>query len=260
MATPPVITGATHCGRTFDDARGVLKVELHTHTADDPRDRVAYSTTELIDRAARLGYDALAVTLHDRQLDVEPLRDHARQRGIVLIPGIERTVEGRHVLLLNFQNGESVATFEELAELKRRERGLVVAPHPFFPGPSLRGQLTRHAALFDAVEYNAMFTRAVNFNRFAERWAREHGKPMVGNGDVHMLEQLGSTYSLVDAERHPDAICDAIARGHVQVIAAPHSTVRAAWLFTRLAIGTAIPSRVRADAVGADLQVRPRIS
>jgi predicted metal-dependent phosphoesterase TrpH len=223
----------------------VLKVELHAHTADDPQDRIAYSTTDLIDRAAALGYDALAVTLHDRQLDLEPFRAHAEQRGIILIPGIERTIEGKHVLLLNFQSGaESVRTFDDLAALKRREHGLVVAPHPFFPGSSpLRGQLTRHAHLFDAVEYNAMFTRAVNFNRIGEWWAREHGKPMVGNGDVHLLEQLGSTYSLVDAERCPDAICDAVARGHVKVVATPHSAIRAAWLFTRLTVGTAIPSR-----------------
>ncbi len=54
---------------TFDQ---MLKVELHTHTADDPYDDVPHSTIELIDRAATLGYDALAVTLHDRQLDVRP--------------------------------------------------------------------------------------------------------------------------------------------------------------------------------------------
>jgi len=240
----------------------VLKLELHAHTADDPVDRIPYSTTELIDRAALLGYDALAITLHERQLDLEAWRGYAADRHLTLIPGIERTIEGKHVLLLNFRSGtESVRTFEDLAALRRRERGLVVAPHPFFPGSSpLRGQLTRHADLFDAVEYNAMFTKAVNFNRIAEWWAREHGKPLVGNGDVHLLEQLGSTYSLVDAERDAGAICEAVARGRVQVMATPHSTVRAAWLFSRMAIGTAIPARVRTDAVGADLQVRPRIS
>ena len=41
----------------------MLKVELHTHTADDPVDAIPHSTFELIDRAAALGYDALAITL-----------------------------------------------------------------------------------------------------------------------------------------------------------------------------------------------------
>ncbi|HVZ24094.1 MAG TPA: hypothetical protein VG871_23645 [Vicinamibacterales bacterium] len=155
----------------------MLKVELHAHTADDPQDRIPYTTRQLIDHVASLGYDALAITLHDRQLDVAPLRPYAAARGVTLIPGIERTIEGRHVLLLNFRRGaEDVHTFEDLRRLRAREAGLVVAPHPFFPGSSCLGALLdRHADLFDAVEYNAMFVRGVNFNRAAARWAAAHG-------------------------------------------------------------------------------------
>src|SRR5688572_21539300 len=102
----------------------VLKVELHTHSADDPVDRIPHSTIQLIDRAAELGFDALAVTLHDRQLDLEPFTSYAVERGITLIPGIERTIQGKHVLLLNFRRGaQDVVTFDDLARLKARERG-----------------------------------------------------------------------------------------------------------------------------------------
>lgn len=218
----------------------MLKVDLHTHTADDPSDQICYQTHELIDRAAELGFDALAITLHDRQLDVDPLRSYAASRGIVLIPGIERTIEGRHVLLLNYSRAaESVGSFEALARLRERERGLVIAPHPFFPALSaLRGALTQHAELFDAVEWNGMFTRTLNFNALAERWARRHGKPLVGNGDVHRLEQLGTTYSLVDADPDADCICDAIAAGRVRVVATPHSAFTAARLMADLVAST----------------------
>ena len=214
----------------------VLKVELHTHSADDPVDRIPHSTIQLIDRAAELGFDALAVTLHDRQLDLEPFTSYAVERGITLIPGIERTIQGKHVLLLNFRRGaQDVVTFDDLARLKARERGLVIAPHPFFPTAScLRGLMDRYASLFDAVEYNAMFTATVNFNRPAERWARKHGRPLVGNGDVHRLRQLGTTYSLIDAERNPDAICDAVRAGRVQVQAQPLSLFQAGALMTEL--------------------------
>lgn len=204
----------------------MLKVDLHTHTSDDPVDRIPHTNTDLIDRAARLGYDALAITLHERQLDIRRLIPYASERGIVLIRGVEQSIEGRHVLLLNFDRDvEDVATFEDLARLKRRSAGLVVAPHPFYPSTSsLLGQLGRHADLFDAVEYNAMFTASMNvFNRYAERWAVRHGKPLVGNGDVHRLGQLGSTYSLVDAAPNPDAICAAIAAGRVRVESRPLS-------------------------------------
>lgn len=214
----------------------MLKVELHTHTSDDSQDRVLHSACALVDRAAVLGYDALAITLHDRQLDVRPLAPYAAERGIILIPGIERTIERRHLLLLNFPRGaEDVRSFGDVACLKWQAPGLVVAPHPFFPSPScLLERMIRHADLFDAVEYNAMFTASLNFNLLAERWARRHGKPMVGNGDVHQLEQLGTTYSLVDAERDPVSICEAIAAGRVRVVSQPLPWSTAARIATNL--------------------------
>jgi predicted metal-dependent phosphoesterase TrpH len=203
----------------------VLKVELHAHTSDDPADWIPHSAHALIDRAAELGYDALAITLHDHQSDDRSLAAYAANRGIVLIPGMERTIEGRHVLLLNFPAAaaEAVRSFDDVAALKQRYRGLVVAPHPFFPASNcLLGKMNRNADLFDAVEFNAMYTGWVNFNRLAERWSRRRGKPMVGNGDVHRLEQLGTTYSLVDAEeRDASSICEAIAAGRVSVAARP---------------------------------------
>jgi predicted metal-dependent phosphoesterase TrpH len=221
----------------------VLKVELHAHTADDPLDAIPHTTAQLIDRAAEMSYDALAITLHDQQLDLGPYRNYAASRGITLIPGIERTIEGKHVLLLNFKRGaEEVQTFDDLASLKRRETGVVIAPHPFFPGSTcLRGRMDRHADLFDAVEYNAMFTASLNFNITARRWAAAHRKPMVGAGDVHRLRQLGTTYSRVDAARDPDAICAAIREGRVEVEAAPISWASAISIMADMKIAEILP-------------------
>jgi predicted metal-dependent phosphoesterase TrpH len=214
----------------------MLKVELHSHTADDPHDSIPYSATDLIDRAAALGYDALAITLHDRQLDLRDLRPYAADRGVVLIPGIERTIEGKHVLLLNYDTGtEDVRTFADLTRLKRRAKGLVVAPHPFFPAPCcLWSYLNRYTDLFDAVECNAMFTRLVDFNLAGKLWAGREGKPVVGNGDVHRLSQLGTTYSLVDAPPDAAAICEAIAAGRVSLVARPLTCREAAGIVSDL--------------------------
>lgn len=216
----------------------MLKVELHAHTADDPLDRITHTATELIDRAAALGYGALAITLHQRQDDGVELRQYAADRGIVLIPGVERTIEGCHVLLLNFPAPAiAIDTFEQLARLRETHRGLVVAPHAFFPASTcLRRRLTEHERLFDAVEYNAMYTRALNFNRAAVRFAARTGKPVVGNCDVHVLRQLGTTCTLVDAEPHPDAICEAIKNGRVQLETRPLSSFEAARVLTEMGL------------------------
>jgi len=218
----------------------MLKVELHAHTGDDPVDLIPYSTLDLVDRAADLGYGALAITLHERQLDLAPFRGHARERGIVLIPGVERTICGKHVLLLNFPAAaERVQSFEELAALKTRWPGLVIAPHPFYPSPNCLGRLlTHHAAIFDAVEFNHYYTRQVNvFNEMAVRWARAHGRPIVANTDVHRVEQLGPTYTLVDAEPDAHAICDAIRAGRVAIHTEPISNRAALTYIARISVG-----------------------
>jgi predicted metal-dependent phosphoesterase TrpH len=238
----------------------VLKVELHAHSADDPLDAIPHTTTQLIERAAEMGYDALALTLHDRQLDLGPYACFARERGVTLIPGIERTIQGKHVLLLNFRRGaEDVNSFDDLARLKEREPGLVIAPHPFFPGSTcLRGLLDRHRPLFDAVEYNGMFTSTLNFNIPAVRWAHVHGRPMVGCGDVHRLRQLGTTFSLIDAEPDANEICAAIRAGKVHVEATARSWASAIGIMADLTITEVLPAGFWQQAPEPNLNVARR--
>ena len=216
----------------------MLKIELHTHTNFDPLDRIPHTSRQLIDHAASLGYHALAITLHDRFYDPSRDASYARERGLVLIPGIERTIEGRHILLINFTHEvECARSFEDIAALKKQCRGLVIVPHAFYPtGTSLGRFLDTHFDLIDAIEYNAMYTRWLNFNERAAAWARAHGKPIVGNTDLHRLEQLGTTYTLVDAEPHPDAICDAIRAGRVDLRTEPLSVARAALIFAKMSV------------------------
>jgi predicted metal-dependent phosphoesterase TrpH len=201
----------------------LLKVDLHLHTAEDPHDIIRHDAVALVDRAAGMGFDALAITLHERQLADPTLDAYARERGIVLLPGVELTVERKHVLAINFpQSVEDVRTLDDLAWLKARCNGLVIAPHPFFPDPAcLRDQLDEHSGLFDALEWSYFWTRVTNFNARAARWAERHGKPLVGNSDLHDLRQLGRTFSLIDADRDVDAICAAIRAGRVTLVTEP---------------------------------------
>ena len=229
----------------------MVKLELHSHTSDDPRDRIPHTTRELIEHAARLGYGGLAITLHDRQLDIRPHLDYARERGIVLLRGIERTIEGRHVLLINFPDEAArVASVEELASLKARTNGLVVAPHAFYPLPTALGPvIERFAPVLDALEWNAMYTRLIDFNRAAMRWAREHGKPLVGNTDLHVLAQMGTTWSEVDAEPDADAICESVRAGRVTLRTQPVPLPRAAWQFAQMVV-LGLPGPRRRGASG----------
>jgi predicted metal-dependent phosphoesterase TrpH len=232
----------------------MLKADLHTHSGEDPVDRIPYDARMLIDRAAALGYSALAITLHDRQLALSGLATYARERGVVLIPGMERTICGKHVLLLNFSAAaaEAVRSFDDLRRLRAAGNGIVIAPHPFYPHPTSLGHLVdAHADLFDAVEVNAFYTSLVDCNRRAVRWARAQGKALVGNGDVHRLMQLGRTFSMIDADASADAVCDAVRAGRVSVCSTPMTSLEAAAL-----LGDLLASDVRRFT--DRLRARPR--
>jgi predicted metal-dependent phosphoesterase TrpH len=206
---------------------------------------VTHSTRELVEHAMALGYHALAVTLHDTQHDSTRDAAWARERGFVLLPGIERTVQGKHVLLINFPPPATAAVrrFDDIPRLKAAHpRGLVVVPHAFYPiGSAMGVRLDAHGAWVDAVEINAMYTRYVNFNGRAIEWARAHHKPLVGNTDLHLLAQMGTTYTLVDAPPDPDAICEAIRQGRTEVRTTPLPALKAARLFPQMLLGGLLP-------------------
>jgi hypothetical protein len=206
---------------------GWLKTELHSHCNADPHDAklCPHTAEELIDAAAALGYGALAITCHDLDVWSESLAEHARRRGIVLIPGMEVTLEGGgHVLVHGFHAPASELDSLDKIRARKRDDTLVVAPHPFYPGSSCLGErLERNLDVFDAIESCGYYARGLDFNRRALRLARKSGKPVVGNGDVHFLWQLGSTFTWVEAEPSPEAVLRAIKRGALRLQRQPLS-------------------------------------
>jgi hypothetical protein len=222
-----------------------LMAELHAHCSLDPMDyRLCnYSPERLISEAARLGYRVLAVTCHDRDIWSEKLSEYAEELGITLVPGMEVSVEGgRHVLAYNFRTGaENLNTLAKL-RARKREDTVVIAPHPFFPARScLRKLLPVNQDLFDAIEISGFYTARLDFNRRARRIAAEYGKPLVGNGDVHLLWQLGRTFTWINAEPGVEPVLQAIKQGRMVVESAPLSLSQVARWWTTALLRYAFP-------------------
>src|SRR5205823_5374728 len=78
-----------------------IKLDLHIHTLDDPKDALDYSAHELLERARSLGFRVLAITLHDAIFDRAEVFADAARMGILLIPAAEMRLEGADVILLN---------------------------------------------------------------------------------------------------------------------------------------------------------------
>ncbi len=203
----------------------MLKVDFHTHTADDPQDYISFSAETLIEQAAHLGIDAIAITNHDVVTFSRTLEERAAKLGVLLIPGIELTLSNKHVLVINpdFRAPPDFRSLEDLGEI-RNATNLVIAPHPFYPGfKCLRSKLAEYIEHFDAVEFSFFYNHLVNKNRKAVRLARAHGKPLVGSSDCHNLWQVGTTCTLVEAEKDIPSIIAAVKAGRVRVSTSPLS-------------------------------------
>lgn len=222
---------------------GGLRADLHIHTRE-AEPFIAYDARGVIARAAREGYRVLSISNHDTMTFNDELVAYARDLGIVLIPGVEVTVEGRHVLVYNADvEVDKITTFAGLKRYRTPE-WLVVAPHPFFPAAyCLREKLWQEVELFDAIEFSHFYTPRVDFNRAAVKLARALGLPLIGTSDSHFDDQFGTTFSLIDATPTVESVLSAVKGGHVSIVSRPLSLTRCATIVARHALGT---SRERA--------------
>src|SRR5438132_11771027 len=94
-----------------------IKIDLHIHTLDDPKDAVDYSAHRLLERARLLGFRVLAITLHDAVFDRKEVYADAAAMGILLIPAAEVRVCGADVIVLNVP-AEEVAPLKDFDDLR----------------------------------------------------------------------------------------------------------------------------------------------
>jgi predicted metal-dependent phosphoesterase TrpH len=197
-----------------------LRIEIHSHTDYDPMDWVQHSAEELIDEVARQGIDVLAITCHRALQWSSELKAYAERAGVLLIPAVEASIEGKDVLIYGLERFVHPMSFDQLRELRRQNPAvLTVAPHPFYPSGSCLGHmLFEHQDCFDAIEYCHFYTRQINFNKKAVDAALKLNKPLVGTSDIHFLTQVGKTTSIVMVrEKSFIAVSAAIKAGNLEL-------------------------------------------
>ncbi|MFB6078943.1 MAG: PHP domain-containing protein [Halarchaeum sp.] len=197
----------------------MLSVELHAHSdlSYDGRDPVEM----LLEQAAAVGLDALAVTDHDEYDASRRAADVAADYGLVGIPGMEVTSAAGHVLALGVERAvEPGRPFGETIERIHDAGGIAVVPHPFQESRSgVAANVTRdELASADAIEvYNSRLLTG-RANRQAESFARERGLPMTAGSDAHIAEMVGQAVTRVDAgDRTVESILDAVRAGRTSV-------------------------------------------
>lgn len=185
-----------------------IKLDLHIHTHDDPKDALDYSARELLARAQRLGFTVLAITLHDAVFDRPELFAEAERRGMLLIKSAEMRLEGADIILLNLTTEEAAElhTFDDVRRLRAR-RGdslFTIAPHPFYLlGGSMGQRLLEVIDCVDAIELCHFHKGFFNPNRRAAQVAQQFGKPLIATSDAHRLPAFGQHYTSIP---HPPSL------------------------------------------------------
>src|SRR5947199_7698461 len=185
-----------------EDANDWIKLDLHIHTFDDPKDKLDYSAHELLARARRLGLSVLAITLHDAVFDRPEVFAAAQRLKILLIPAAEMRIQGADIILLNInrEDVEGLRTFNDVRQLRSRrsETLFTIAPHPFYLlGGSIGKRLLDEIDCFDAIELCHFHKGFFNPNRRAMKVAEKFGKPLVATSDAHQLSAFGRHYTTI---------------------------------------------------------------
>lgn len=196
----------------------ILKTNLHFHSKEDPIDGLSYSVYQAVDYAEKLNFGALALTSHRTFSYKKEYGDYAREKNILLIPGIEANIEGKHIVILNCdKSSERIKSFGELKDYKKMNpQTFMLVPHPFVSSAKSLGNelLEKHIGLFDAIELSIFSNKIFDFNKKAAEAAEKYNKPLIATSDTHSLGFLNRGYALVDVEkRTTDSLFDSIKKG-----------------------------------------------
>jgi len=197
-----------------------MKLDLHTHTDHSPDGRM--SPRELVERAVRLGLDAIAITDHNTMSALTGTADCSE--APVIIPGMEITIDGGTHIIGLFLRREIVSRdiFDVIDEI-HHQGGLVVIPHPFRPSHGLlhnkdnsdlyslddMARIMTEADLIEAANSHCRLSDIVETDKFLDFYP---GLAHSAGSDAHCIDDVGrACLELPDfASGSPDEIKQAL--------------------------------------------------
>jgi len=192
-----------------------LKIDLHVHTVYS--NDASTTLREVIAYSKKQGLNGVAITDHDTLKGALKL---TKQKRVTVVPGIEICTLHGHVLAFNVT--EPIPPKLSLPEAVQRVHdlgGIAVAAHPAHPARFFKIGITRRAAMvsnFDAIEViNSSAFPFFLSTYLSRKLAQRLNLPQTGGSDAHQASEIGTAYTVVNADSNIDDIVEAIRKGAV---------------------------------------------
>jgi len=187
-----------------------LKLDLHVHTyySED----ATTTLKETVHHAKKNGLDGVAVTDHDTLRGALKL---AKKNQLIIIPGLEIETRRGHILALNITTLiPPKLSITETVQKIHDAGGIAVVAHPAVVIKTGLGQKITRDLNLDAIEVinSAAFPFLLS-TYLSHRLAERLGLPQTAGSDAHHALEIGTAYTLVDADSNSDDVAEAIRKG-----------------------------------------------
>jgi len=194
-----------------------LKLDFHIHSLYSPDGNMKpYS---ILDSSISKGLDVIAVTDHNSTKGGVETRNLAEKMDldITVIVGQEIKTESGELIVLDIE--EEIEKDMNLEEtLIYAKKGFVITPHPFDKfRKGIGEELDKISKNIDAIEVFNSRTLFLGHNKLAETYAKINNIPGVAGSDSHFLEEIGSSYFMINSKNKINSILKTIKEKEISI-------------------------------------------
>jgi predicted metal-dependent phosphoesterase TrpH len=168
-----------------------MKCDLHIHTY------YSYDSNalpkDIVDSALEKGIDCLAITDHDKVEGVNEVIECAKDKPVLIIPGIEVKSRDGDILGLNIRKPiPKNLSAEQTIEKIKEQGGLAIIAHPFGDWHPFKRDLTDLVDKIDGIEI--MNAAVFIGNKKAKELVKKHNLAFTAGSDAHYPKFIGRAY------------------------------------------------------------------